>query len=186
MVGRSYRSLGSEYGYEGCGLSKPEVTVYKCVICPASFTKQQSLAAHYRIHKDERFAELHVRLPKEKKEAFVEFCKRHNSTTCHMVLAMVDAYMEGDKRGLITVGSPNPAIVHIQQFFNAKPRGKGKYEPVPIPFGPLEEALRCDHLRHREFEEGRLGWCSKCGRMVTPSNCLGCVERGKKGPPSFQ
>jgi len=166
-------------------MSENEVTVYKCVVCNKSFMKKQSLAAHCRIHKDVEFAELHVRLPKEKVEGFKAFCKRHNSTTCHMVLSMIDSYLEGDKRGLIVVGSPNPAIVHLQQFFNARPRGKRKYDVAPIPFGPLEDALRCDHLHQKEWAEGRFGWCSVCGRWVTPANCVSCVERGKRLPPRF-
>jgi hypothetical protein len=151
--------------------------VYKCVVCDASFDSKQSLAAHCKIHKDVEFAELHVRLPKEKVEAFKQFCESHNSTTCHMVLTMIDAYTEGVKKGLIVIGGANPAIVHLQQFFNARPRGRGKYDVEALAADPLREILFCDHLHHRDNALGQLGWCTECKRWVTPAICQSCVVR---------
>lgn len=102
--------------------------VYKCFVCPKAFSSVQALRGHMRVHRGVEVGDLHVRLPKAKIEEFLAFCRRHNASSCHMILSMIDAYIEGDKRGLIQVGSPNPAIVHLQQVFPSRPRGHGKYD----------------------------------------------------------
>ena len=161
------------------------LVIYKCVICGKSWMKRESLQAHMRVHQDIDWKTFNVRLPKKKVDAFKDYCKRHNTTTCHMILAIMDMCLTADEVGHAALGSANPVVFTLQQFFNAKPRGKRKYDLQPIPFGPLEDALSCNHLRQKEWVEGRLGWCSRCGRWVTPGNCVSCVERGSKLPPRF-
>ncbi len=160
-------------------------TLYSCIICPEAFKTRQGLAGHMRKHRDIEFKQLHVRIPKDVADQFLDMCRRHKTTSCHMIYTLMKMTVKGEKMGVVDLGAKNPVVIQMISNFGGAPRGKKKYELLPIPYGHMEEALRCDHLRHREFEVGRLGWCSKCGRYVTPSNCLGCVERGKKGPPQF-
>jgi hypothetical protein len=159
--------------------------VYKCVLCSKAFNNVQSLRAHMKVHRDVEFEHFHVRLPRAKVEEFKEFCRRHNTTTCHMILAMIDAYIEGDKRGLIQIGSPNPAIVHLHQFFAARPRGHGKYDAaymtVPVPGSSAVLCLYCDGFREGEV------FCQRYGADWVPaSKCSTCPKNriGKKPAPS--
>ena len=139
-----------------------------------------------RTHQDIEFSQVHVRIPKDVADKFMSICKKHKTTSCHVIYTLMKSMIKGDETGVIDLAAKNPLIVQMISHFGGAPRGAKKYDLIPIPYGHMEKALRCDHLHHREFEVGRLGWCSKCSRMVTPNNCLGCVERGKKAPPSFQ
>jgi hypothetical protein len=150
--------------------------VYKCFVCPKAFGSVQALRGHMRVHRGVEVGDLHVRLPKAKIEEFLAFCRRHNASSCHMVLSMIDAYIEGDKRGLIQVGSPNPAIVHLMQIFPGRARGHNKYELDLVVQDPLSGVLRCPRLDHRDTVPGRLGWCRDVKRWVTPDQCLSCVH----------
>jgi hypothetical protein len=156
--------------------------VYKCVLCPKAFDNVQSLRAHMKVHRDVEFEHFHVRLPRAKVEEFKEFCRRHNTTTCHMILAMIDAYIEGDKRGLIQIGSTNPAIVHLQQFFASRPRGHGKYDTTSMlgfePETPRVYCVFCGGF------SGGLVFCQRYGSDWLPaSRCADCPSNWfkKKG-----
>jgi len=147
--------------------------VYKCVLCPKAFNNVQSLRAHMKVHRDVEFEHFHVRLPRAKVEEFKEFCRRHNTTTCHMILAMIDAYIEGDKRGLIQIGSTNPAVVHLQQFFASKPRGHGKYDLAGLgaaaPSAPQVYCVFCGGF------SGSLVHCNRHGpNWIQIGRCVGC------------
>ena len=103
-------------------------TLYKCVVCGKAFTKLQSLMAHMRVHRDIEWARLSVRLPKSLVEEFKELAKRHNTTTCQLIHSMLTALIEGEKRGVVQIGSSNPVIINLVNVFNARPRGHGKYD----------------------------------------------------------
>ncbi|MBA7704493.1 hypothetical protein ES703_113305 [subsurface metagenome] len=167
------------------GLSLRIETLFSCIVCGDGFKSRQGLAGHMNSHRDVEFMDVHVRVPKDVGKKFMGVVRKHKTTSCHLIYTVMKAIIKGDETGMVDLAAKNPLIVHMTSIFGGAPRGSRKYDLIPIPYGNLEEALRCDHLRHREFEVGRLGWCSKCGRYVTPSNCLGCVERGKKGPPQF-
>ena len=156
--------------------------VYKCVLCPKAFNNVQSLRAHLKVHRDVEWKRLSVRLPKEKVVEFEEFCRRHNTTTCHMVLAMIDAYVEGDKRGLIQIGSTNPAVVHLQQFFASRPRGHGKYDVGALGgFEPSPPQVYCAFCGGFS---GSLVFCQRYGSNWLPSSrCVDCTSNyfKKKG-----
>ena len=167
------------------GLSLRIETLYSCIVCGAGFKSRQGLAGHMNKHRDIEFSDVHVRVPKDVADKFMDVVKKHKTTSCHLVYTLMKATIKGDESGMVDLGAKNPLIVQMNSFFGGAPRGRNKYAVFPIPFGPLEEALRCDYLHQKEWSEGRFGWCSRCGRWVTPNNCLGCVERGKKLPPQF-
>jgi len=136
-VGRGSSRSRSESGEPESG---EQLIVYKCIVCGKAFTKRQSLMAHLASHRDIEWAHLDVRIPKEKLERFKEFCRRHNTTTCHMIMTFIDAVMEAMERSgnyvevkpflKGAIGGSNPVIVNVQvhQYFMSKPRGKGKYD----------------------------------------------------------
>lgn len=167
------------------------LVIYKCIICDKSWTKKQSLMGHMNAHKDIDWARLSVRLPKEKIDAFKDFCKRHNGTTCKMVAAFVDLALEADKRGIAIWPNGNPVNLCLQQFFNAAPRGKGSYDVLstarrlgesfssslvsvgkklwPPSCGFADVFLRCNK------EVG----CKKTKDWISLTDCWSCFLRGK-------
>jgi hypothetical protein len=123
-----------------------------------------------------------VRLPKERRDWIVNYCKRHNTTTCHLLLAFCSFLEEGEKHGNIILGSPNPTFFVLQEYFMARPRGHGKYYTTSIlgPGGP-EPAVLC--LWCDGFREGEV-FCQRYGAgWVQASRCAACRYNriGKKG-----
>jgi len=104
------------------------VIVYKCVVCGKSFVKRESLAAHLGHHREVEFARLSVRVPKDRLEWFKAYCKRHNTTTCHLILTFFDMLEAGEKQGHMVVGSPNPTVFMLKQYFAGAPRGRRKWQ----------------------------------------------------------
>ena len=102
--------------------------VYSCLVCGRAFVKRASLAAHMRVHRDVEFAQLNVDLPRALKDAFVEACRRHHTTTCHVIYCLVKAFVEGERRGLVDLSTKNPVVVQVVNLFGARPRGRGKYD----------------------------------------------------------
>lgn len=160
-------------------------TLYSCLVCGDGFKSRQGLAGHMKKHKDIEFSQVHVRIPKDVADKFMDVCKRHKTTSCHLIYTLMKMTVKGEKMGVVDLGAKNPVIVQLISNFGGAPRGKNKYLLPILPFGPLEDALRCDHLHQKEWAEGRFGWCSACGRWVTPANCVSCIERKSKLPPRF-
>jgi len=105
-----------------------DVVVFKCVVCGKAFIKVQSLRAHLKVHRDVEFENFTVRIPKAKAARFREICRQHNTTTCHLILTLMDAVEEGVKTGLVKIGGANPVAIQVVTMVNARPRGHEKYD----------------------------------------------------------
>ena len=150
-----------------------EVIVWKCVVCGKSWDNVQSLRAHMKVHKGVVFRDLHVRLPVGRVEWFLAFCRKHNTTTCNMVLAMLDAYEAGEKAGVTVIGGANPVIAQVNTIVASRPRGHGKYDVAGlgtyIPNGPQVYCAFCGGF------SGSLVFCQRYGSNWLPSaRCVEC------------
>lgn len=165
-------------------------TLFSCVLCPSSYSTRQGLAGHMNKHKDVEFRQFNIRIPKEKRDAFMALCAKHNVTSCHMMLAMIDAYLKGDECGLTLVGSKNPQIVHIQQFFNTSPGIRDKFQVSDHVKGLKGTVLRpwllsskrlwppsCE-FTHEFWKPHLLVGCLKSKEMISLSACWSCFVKG--------
>jgi len=159
-----------------------DVRIFKCVVCGKTFLKRESLAAHLGHHKEVDFKRLSVRLPKERLEWFENYCKKHNTTSCHLILAFFSFLEEGEKHGNIILGSPNPTFFVLQEVFMAKPRGHGKYDvAAATPFAGSNPSVLCLYM---DGVDGDQVFCQKRGGLWLPlSVCSTCAKNRfqKKG-----
>ena len=142
-----------------------EVRVFKCVICGAAFSSKFGLMGHVRCHKG-GFKRFCVSLPVGDVEWFKDFARRHNSTTCHLLKTMIDAFRKGEELGVVKVGSPNPVVVNLYQMFLGKPRSGWKVEVPPSrEAGPVcPSCTSQDVCVFRQSGSGLIeGRCSFCG-----------------------
>lgn len=103
-------------------------TLYTCIICGRSFSSRKALFGHMRVHRDVKWKRLTVRLPAELVDRFYKVVRDHKTTTCAVVHSLVQAVVKGEELGVFKLSSSNPSYVVIQEFFNARPRGHGKYD----------------------------------------------------------
>jgi hypothetical protein len=133
-------------------------------------------------HKDVEFAQFNVRLPKERRDWVVNYCKRHNTTTCHLLLAFCSFLEEGEKHGNIILGSPNPTFFVLQEYFGAKPRGHGKYDvAAATPYSVTSDRILCLYL---DGVDGDQVFCQRRGGLWVPvAFCSSCPKNRfqKKG-----
>ena len=108
--------------------TKQVTVLYTCVVCGNAFSAKQSLMAHLKIHNDIEWKDFHVRLPKESVDKFQAVCKKHKTTTCNVILHLMNATVKGDEMGVIDLASSNPLVIQMVSFFGARPRGHGKYD----------------------------------------------------------
>jgi len=132
------------------------------------------LAGHMRVHSDIEWGFLHVRLPKAKLERFKEICRKHNTTTCHVISALLDAVDQGEQLGVVKLTGPNPFIVQIHEFYAARPKAPGKYA-FPLEFKPAGqfEVPRCDLLQSVSVGTGEV-YCGGAGTWVSLEKCRKC------------
>ncbi|MEM2174374.1 MAG: hypothetical protein ABIM21_00430 [candidate division WOR-3 bacterium] len=101
--------------------------LYKCIICNKAFVKKNSLRAHLRMHKkEEEYCDFHVKIPKSICVKFKELCKKHNTTTCHVIMTLMQACIKGEEIGVINLASPNPILINITHNFLGVPRSRYK------------------------------------------------------------
>jgi hypothetical protein len=152
-----------------------DVRVFKCVICGRTFLKRESLAAHLGHHKEVEFKRLSVRLPKERLEWFENYCRKHNTTSCHLILAFFSFLEEGEKHGNIILGSPNPTFFVLQEIFMARPRGHGKYD---FGLGPGSEPgglnVSCFYIGAVSGGDVYCNWLG--GSWVSGQRCQTCPK----------
>lgn len=138
-----------------------------------------------RKHRDVEFEDFHIRIPKEVKDAYMKLCKKHKTTSCHLTYTFMKMVIQGEKMGVVDLGAKNPLVIQMISNFRGAPRGRNKYRLPAGPWDPLSRALFCGHLHHRDDFQGKIGWCSRCGRYVTPTICQGCVEDERDAPADF-
>ena len=151
------------------------LVVYKCAVCGKSWSKKASLMAHMGHGCSKEFDRLVVSLPKARKDWFLDYCKRHNSTSCHVLLAMFTLMETGEKQGATVLGSANPQYFVLQEFFGSRPRGHGKYDTTSmVGFGEGHAGvlcLWCDGARPGEI------FCQRYGAAWVPeSKCTDCSK----------
>jgi len=152
--------------------------VYKCIICGREWEKGQSLRAHLKVHRGQ-MARFSVRIPKNLRDDFKELCRAHGVTTCHVVVGLMSACVEGFRRGVVfewdarsegvrfKEGS-NPLIVNFNQTFTGKPRSPYKLEVPDEALGSPRD--RCPECGSRDVYQQmdpfgssfRSGRCRKC------------------------
>jgi len=154
----------------------PEIErLFQCIICGAAFDTKQGLRSHMRVHKGE-YMRTSIHVKREAWKAFNELCKRHKTTTCHVLNTLIEGILEGAEKGNIDLPrilSPNPLIINLTHIFLGRPRSGWKAGvPVEIPHGP--HCLVCGSRKvsqtyplDGQFIEGR---CLECGAtwLVSP------------------
>ncbi|MCL6579989.1 MAG: C2H2-type zinc finger protein [Candidatus Bathyarchaeota archaeon] len=108
--------------------NKTEVeTLFICIVCGKSFRSQRGLAGHMRIHKDVKFKRTTIVVPDVKWQNFKELCKKHHTTTCAVINAVIDSMLSWKT---VSLTSPNPITIQVIQEFGGKPRSKNKYKGI--------------------------------------------------------
>jgi len=116
-------------------MAKGEVrTLFACMVCGRGWASKQSLRAHMKVHKGEDIRSTHIVVKGQVWDRFVDLCRRHHTTTCHLLDVLMRAALKGDETGMIDVGAPNPAVIQIHEYFMGRPRSPFKVE-VPAPEG---------------------------------------------------
>jgi len=155
-------------------VSESQVEVlYTCIICGKAWSKIQSLRAHMKVHRNEGYMRTGIQVRTERWEKFRSYCKRHKTTTCQLLDALMELTLKGEEKGVVTLGSSNPTVLQLNQYFSGIPRSKNRFEfSPPVPVGP--HCLICGSRQVSEtqpldgvFREGR---CLGCGAtwLVSP------------------
>jgi len=179
----------NDYEWEWCCLDKGMVRVvaesevevlYECFVCGRGFSKVQSLRAHLKVHKGHGFVRTHIWASGEKWKRFQALCKRHHTTTCHLLDVLIEAALKGDETGLVSLGAPNPVVVNISHVFLGKPRSPWKVDvSEAVRAGPCCPACGSGEIRviSPEGVVYREGRCFRCGAQWL-------VAPGSRGPSS--
>jgi len=135
--------------------------LFKCMVCGDAFGSRQALRGHMNAHRGEDIRTTHIVVKGEKWDKFKEFCRSHNTTTCHMIDALISLALKAKETGIVDITGPNPVIFNFSQVFLGKPRSGGKVE---LPQEVMRETL-----------VGR-GHCPDCGELVD-NECLDPFEQ---------
>jgi len=147
--------------------------VYKCMICGKAWPKVQSLRAHMKSHKGEGLKRTSIWIYGANWDKFKALAEKHNTTTCHLLDALITAALKGEETGTVSIAGANPLIINLTHVFLGRPRSTWKVDVGDqIPPGP--HCLTCgsrqvSQVRPLEglFLEGR---CLRCGAtwLVSP------------------
>jgi len=102
--------------------------LFQCVICGAAFAGKQSLRAHMKVHKGE-YVRTTIYAKRGLWKKFDEVCRKHKTTTCRVLQALIEAAIKGEELGAVNlskIAAPNPVIININQTFLGKPRSAYK------------------------------------------------------------
>jgi len=102
--------------------------LFQCVICGAAYVSKQSLRAHMKVHKGE-YLRTNIIVKRSLWNRFNEVCRKHKTTTCHVLQALIEAAIKGEELGAVDlskIAAPNPVIININQTFLGKPRSMYK------------------------------------------------------------
>jgi len=117
--------------------------LFQCVICGAAYVSKQSLRAHMKVHKGE-YLRTNIIVKRSLWNRFNEVCRKHKTTTCHVLQALIEAAIKGEELGAVDlskIAAPNPVIININQTFLGKPRSVYK---VPVFERVHEFSLECE------------------------------------------
>lgn len=81
-----------------------------------------------KVHKGEGYERTHIYVRGEKWKKFKDLCKDHNTTTCHLLDALLDAALKSEEKGFIDIAGANPLIINISHVFLGKPRSPWKVD----------------------------------------------------------
>jgi len=151
------------------------VIVYKCVVCERAFSSKAALRGHLRVHRDVDWMNFTVRVPRSVVEDFKDLCRRHNTTTCQLIYAAMKAYLRGDKLGVVDLVSPNPLVIHINEYFLGRPRSSLKTFLKSVPGFP-SLIPRCRYASSLNLDRAEI-YCRGSGDWVMLQGCLRCGQR---------
>jgi len=119
--------------------------------------------------------DFNVRIPKALRDDFKRLCEAHGLTTCHVMVALLNAAVESFRRGVtfewdarteearLREGS-NPLNVNIYQNFLGKPRSSWK---VPLSSEIRPVIPRLPGSGPGDQDEARCVWCGAPGVIWT-------------------
>lgn len=149
-----------------------ELVVYKCVSCGKAYDSVQKLRGHLRVHRGE-MVQTSFWARRELWEAFKAVAKKHNTTTCQLLNVALESYVVGDKTGAVRIGSPNPMVVHVHQYWLGKPRSSLRTLLERLP-GVPDEVPRCDRAESINFETMQIS-CRDAGGPHSFARCENCI-----------
>jgi len=117
--------------------------LFQCVVCGAAYASKQSLRAHMKVHKGE-YVRTTIYAKRGLWKRFDEVCRKHKTTTCHVLQALIEAAIKGEELGAVDLSklaAPNPVIIQVNQTFLGKPRSALK---VPVAEYTHEVELPCE------------------------------------------
>jgi len=104
-------------------------------------------------------------------EKFKRVCSKHNTTTCHLITAFMEACVEGDKEHGILISGSNPVFVNVTHVFLGRPRSRWKIDLSQV--GGWSRLPQCRYFS-RVYRDSGLIYCRYVGDVVPPSCCEGC------------
>lgn len=77
-----------------------------------------------KVHKKDEYFATKIVVPRPLWEEFDDVCKKHKTTTCQVIKALVEATLAGENAGLVTIPSTNPIMVQVNHVVLGAPRGR--------------------------------------------------------------
>jgi len=117
--------------------------LFQCVVCGAAYASKQSLRAHMKVHKGE-YVRTTIYAKRGLWKKFDEVCRKHKTTTCRVLQALIEAAIKGEELGAVDlskIAAPNPVIINIHEYFGGPPRSR--YE-LPAASFVHEVSLECE------------------------------------------
>jgi len=98
---------------------------------------------------------------------FKQRCAECGVSICHVLEALMESWLEGQKATATVI---KPVVVNLtMQHVVQRPRRMTTY------MGPdITEPVGCRRLDHRDWGQGRVGWCHKIKRWVSLGDCARC------------
>lgn len=153
------------------------VVLQKCIVCGAAWPSRQSLRAHMKKHRHEGYFTTHIFVRREEWQQFKDVCHKHNSTTCHVLKTLINAFLKGEETGLVSLATPNPIIINVSETFMGKPRSTYKVRapsPADVSVGSPGSCADCGgpaEFRAFYYPAG-IG-----GRCITSHLCSECLRK---------
>ena len=121
-----------------------------------------------KVHKGE-YVRTSIFVKRDLWKRFDEACRKHKTTTCPVLQALMEALIAGEKKGVVDLaglGAPNPVVFNLTHVFLGKPRSGHKIDVSGLPvLGKLCHV--CGSRAVREFQPGGTpfleGKCLQCG-----------------------